>query len=434
MRWVCLAVFVLPLFLACGGTETTEPVNQAPSIEFTFADMVVDRLFTHDLSVAVNDPEGDPLTVVWTVTSGSLTAQNSDNTIMRWDPPDTPGCDTVTVSVSDGEFTESVTEQIKRGTTVRLGSSMGSRTFSKADSPYIVKPLPGIVTPSIGPGQTFTLQAGVEWYITRDDDAGLRGTPTLAVEGALVATGTDVEPVVIRPNNRFLRCVDGRGWWGGIDLVPDGVVTLDYTEISYGVYNVRISQSPGTATLRNSRFLCSSIAGISLESNGSLVVEECRVTDNGNHGVEINSLVSLPANVSITNSEIRFNGHTGIFLDLNDVGQDVPITISGNLIEFNASNGIAMTHAVWPSIHNNDISKNNTGTLSNIRLLAPFPEGVLAPAAWDTLLATHNYWGGVFDPGEDSFIEQGVWDSRDIPSLGTRVIINPWENDSQHTP
>lgn len=433
MRWVCLAVFALPLFLACGGTETTEPVNQAPSIAFTFTDLVVDRLFTHDLTVAVSDPEGDPLSISWAITSGTLVVSATDNTIATWDPLDTSGTDTVTVSVSDGEFTKTVTEVIKRGKMTTVQAEIGSRTLSLADSPHIIKPYEGVVTPNIGPGNTFVIDAGVELYISRDAGAE-RGTPTISVEGELLSNGTEAAPVLIRPNDRTLRCAERRGWWGGFRIEPGGSATLDYTEISYGGHNIRLNLGDGSATLRNCRILCSEFAGIQMSSNGSLVVDACQITNNRDHGIAVDTDSGLPANVSITNNEIRFNGHTGIYLNLNDVGQDVPITIRGNLIEFNAGNGIAMTHAVWPSIHNNDISKNNTGTLSNIRLLAPFPEGVLVPADWDTLLATHNYWGGVFDPGHDSYIEQGVWDSKDIEQLGTRVIINPWENDSQHTP
>lgn len=432
MRRVCIAAMIVTFILACSGSETVEPVNQSPSIEFTFNNIAVWKNLTHDLTVAVSDPDGDPLTVSWTITSGTLTPQNTENTIVTWDPPDTPGADTVTVSVSDGQLSSSVTEIIKRGTLVTLGVGTSSRTFTKAESPYIIRA--AVVTPSIGVGSTFTLEAGVEWYIHHDDDEGTPDLETIAVEGAIVTHGTESEPVVIVPNDRAAAlCGDCLGWWGGFDLVPDGTATMDYTQIKCGVYDLRMSQGDGTATLRNCSFQCSSGAGIKLESNGTLVVDSCRITDNGNHGIDISSLVSLPASVSITNSEIRFNGHTGIYMDLYDVGQDVPINISRNLIEFNAGNGIAITHAVWPTIHNNDISKNNTGTLSNIRLLVPFPDAsVIAPAAWDSLLATNNYWGGTFQSGEDAFIEQGIWDSKDIPSLGTRVIINPWKNESQH--
>jgi hypothetical protein len=436
MRWVCLTALVFLFYVGCGGTETTEPINQAPTIEFTFTDIVVRNNFTHDLTVAVGDPEGDPLTVTWSITSGTLTPQNSAKTVMEWDPPNSPGVDTVTVSVTDGEFTRSVTEQIKRGTLFTMSVGTPTRTFTEDDSPYIVQA--STPTPSIGEGQTITLEAGVEWYITKDENDALPDIETIAVEGTLMTNGTGSKPVLIRPNDRTLRCSDGRGWWGGFDLTPTGAASLSHTEISYGEYNIRLSQGSSSANLQNCRLLCSSQAAIKMENNGVLTVNNCQITDNGNHGIDISSLVGLPTNVTITNNDIRFNGHTGIYMDLLDETQSVPITIRHNRIEFNASNGIALMHAVWPTIENNDISKNNTGTLSNIRLLVPFPDpgagGFLIEEDWDSLLTINNYWGGTFEPGEASFIEQGVWDTKDNSSLGTRIIVEPWANDSQYGP
>jgi hypothetical protein len=433
MRRVCIAALLLPLLLNCGGTETIEPINQGPSITFTFTEIAVRDNLTHDLTVAVSDPEGDPLTVTWFITSGTLTAQNSSNTIMRWDPPDSPGTDTIVVSVSDGEFSESVTEEIKRGTLVMLGVGMSTRTFAAALSPYIVKA--NVITPSIDVGKTFTLEAGVEWYITKEGGA-TSDIETIEVEGTLVANGTEENPVLIRPNDRTLRCGGGRGWWEGFRLSPTGVANLTYAEISYGVYNLHLAAGAGSATLQNCRILCSLSAGIKMDNNGTLNVDHCQITDNANHGIDISSLVGLPTNVVITNNEIRFNGHTGIFMDLYDADQVVPIAIRRNLIEFNASNGIAMTHAVWPTIENNDIMRNNTGTLSNIRFLVPFPtvgvDSLIIPADWDSLFTPNNYWGGVFQPGQGNFIDQGIWDSIDMPAIGTRVIVDPWQNVSQY--
>ncbi len=435
MKRVCIAALLLPLLLNCGGTETTEPINQAPSITFTFTEITVRNNLLHDLTVAVSDPEGDPLTVTWDITNGTLTPQNSGKTIMRWDPPNSPGTDTVTVSVTDGEFTETVTEEIKRGTFFTMGVGTGDMLFTAADSPYIIRS--NVITPSIGVSGTFTVEAGVEWYITKDG-GGTSEIETIEVEGTLVMNGTQENPILVRPNDRTLRCGGGRGWWEGFRLTPTGIANLTYAEISYGVYNLHLASGNGSATLQNCRLLCSQSAGIKMDNNGTLTVDDCQISDNANHGIDISSLVGLPTNVVITDNHIRSNGHTGISMDLYDADQVVPIAIRRNRIEFNASNGIALSHAVWPTIENNDIMRNNTGTLSNIRLRVPFPDagiaGTIIPADWDSLMTPNNYWGGEFQPGEVNFIELGIWDSSDVAGVGTRVIVTPWQNDSQYTP
>jgi hypothetical protein len=438
MRRVFLAALVIPLIMSCSGSDTVEPVNQEPSINFTFDPIAVDFNSQPVLTVTVNDPDDDPLTVSWLMTAGAgtLASQNSQNTAMRWTPTRAVGTDTVTVTVSDGELSATVTEVLKRATK-RTGSEPLLR---KSGSPYLIDPRSLPTDPAeqivIPGGHTVEIEAGVELFI---------GTPEqeIIVEGTLESNGTEPEPVFFLPNSRALRCGEGRGWWKYIQVTTEGSfvgqVNLNYTTVSHAEVNVWIRQGDASADLQNCSLICSREAGIKMSSNGTLIVNNCDISSNRQHGIEIFSLSSLPANVTITNSNISSNSHTGIYMDLQDINQAVPISIRNNNISFNSTNGIYLTNAAWATIQNNDIVFNNLSTLSNIRLdhtndPSPYPVGVANPADWDTLLAINNYWGDEFDPDDINLIERSVWDRADYPQVGTRVIVTPWQNTNQYNP
>ena len=422
MKWVMLLAFVIPLVVGCAGTETPETVNQAPTIEYTSTEIAVDYTQNAVLTVSISDPDGDPLTVTWKITSGTLSG--SSKTERTWNPPRSPGTDTLTVSVSDGELSDSIKEIIKRGTR-RTASEYDTWTFTKALSPWILDP----PTQTIGFGSpnhgTVVIEAGVELYLN---------TQNLAIEvlGTLESVGTQADTILIRPNDRTLRCADGRGWWEGFRLVTDqvspGQVDMEYTQVSYGKKNLYVWQGNASATVRNCRFVCSEEASISMGSHGSLLVENCDISSNESYGIDISSLSSVPASVTIINNVIRSNGHTGINMDLLDYSQSLDITIEGNVIKLNSVHGIAMRDAVWATIQNNDFELNNLSDLSNIWLNAPFPGTVDVPADWDSLMAINNFWGRAYDPGEIGLIQDTIEDKSDNPALGTYVIVNPWRD------
>ncbi len=441
MRRVILTILVIPLMIDCSGTETVEPVNQPPTIRFTFDEIAVDFTKNALLTVEVSDPNGDPLTVNWAITpgAGTLVAQNSQKTAMEWAPTRSPGTDTVTVTVSDGQVTRSVTEVLKRATKMR-GTDYSGAVFLKASSPYLLDPRddpsqdppPVIFIPG---GYTVSIEAGVEMYLAAFGQE-------IEVLGTFVANGTEQDPVVIWPNDRSLRCGERRGWWKYIQVSTEdqfvGQVNFSYTTIAYAEENLWVRAGSAGANLQHCELRCSRNAGVKMSSNGSLTVNGCEITSNRQYGIEISSLASLPSSVVVTGSNVSSNGHTGIYMDLFDTFQEVPITIQNNNISFNTINGILMVNSVWATIQNNDIVFNNLSTLSNIRLNHTdngFPAAVSDPEAWDTLLAINNYWGSVIPPENIGLIESSVWDSTDYPSaVDTRIIVSPWQNTSQYTP
>src|SRR5436190_1133416 len=98
MKWKRLLAAATVLVLAgCGGggDSGTTPTNQAPVVSFTFMPLAVAHDTPVNLTITATDADADPLTITWKITRGTLVAQNSQKTIMRWTPPTTLGADTV---------------------------------------------------------------------------------------------------------------------------------------------------------------------------------------------------------------------------------------------------------------------------------------------------------------------------------------------------
>jgi hypothetical protein len=332
------------------------------------------------------------------------------------------GQDTVTVTVSDGELSDQVVAIIKRGTR-NTSTDLSSYTFTVDRSPWILDPPVGTIR-----WGNVEIEAGTDMYINRED-------LTIEVVGNMKSIGTQTDTILVHPNDRNLRCSEGRGWWKGFLLVADGPqsgdVEMAYTHVSYGDKNLYVWQGVSSARVRYSRFVCGGEAGIKMGSNGVLTVDNCDVSDNRSYGVYVWSLSTVPDSVTITNCLIRSNDHTGVALDLRDETKAADITIERNDIRLNSSYGVTMTNAVWATIQHNDFSLNNLSNVSNIVLLDPYPDVSGSTAAWDTLPAIHNYWGRAYAPGEISLIERTIVDERDDPSLGTVILVDPWENTPQ---
>lgn len=418
MRHRILWLFAVATVIAgCGSDSTVTVVNQEPSITFAFNKLAVPKGIQERISVVVSDPdEDDALTVSWSFTDGTFTpVPGTSNTSVDWTPPTTVGSVIVKVTVSDGEASAFVEEEILVGT--RVSSSNALTTYLEANSPYILAPpgtSPNILIPF---GANYNVEAGVQLLI---DTPGT----TIDVEGTWTVVGTAVKPIVIRPNDRTLRCQDGRGWWEGINVTNDdvnpgaspGTLTMSYAEVTYGQEVIRVWKG-ATLTLTNTLITCAGSAGVRMAGPGVLTVDACEITNNKLYGIQISSLTTLPTSISITGSDLSINENTGLEIDINDTLLDVPITLTGNRFSFNLVHGVSLKRASEPVISNNSFSFNGAGS-SNLFLDSGFPGG----ASLDTLVCANNYWTQSTLNG----IESSITDSVDDASVGTRVIVTPW--------
>jgi hypothetical protein len=411
--------------VACSsrGDSLVTPKNHPPTIKFAFAKLAVPRASTPNLTVSADDPDGDDLTITWTITRGSLTPQSPDNTVMRWNAPVTVGVDTVVVRVTDGTFARSITDVVKVGWATSGQSALAR--YEKSKSPYIVSLPPTDPVLTVGALTATVMEPGVEIYF---ETAGA----TLRVLGRLEAHGTADLPIVFRPNDRTFVCGDERGWWDGIlgatddAFASDGDIDFEHVEVWYAQAGVRLLEG-SHAIVRNCEFRCSGDAGLSIGGTGSLIVLDSGINNGRADGIAISAIASLPDSVHVHGCTIGINGNAGIRLDLADASQTVPILIEYNTIEFNEVHGVSLANAVFPAIHYNHFIGNGESTVSNIYMENGYPDG--APV--DTLDATCNFWGAPV--ASQSTIDATIRDSLDSSSVGTRVKSCPWLNESPIT-
>jgi hypothetical protein len=422
MNWkrVLAGVAVLG-FVACGGggdDSGTNPTNRAPEIAFTFKPLATAKNVPVDLTITATDQDGDPLTINWTVTRGTLAAQNSKKTIMRWTVPATVGVDTVNVSVSDGTVTRKLTEAIHVATVDNDGP------FTKSNSPYIIAtagPTPRLAVPA---GSTLTIQAGTQIYINAP---GL----VLDVTGTLSAHGTAGEPIAIYHNDRSFVCGGSNDGWQGIQASREagaseaGVVDLEYVDLWYPVDGIRL-QDDAVATLNNCSVRCSKHAGVWMEGSGVVKVIDSKLTDGAGDGLAIAAVASVPDSVLVQGSTLSFNNGSGIRMDLNDTSKSAFIDVQYNDFQFNSTHGISLAHSVFPQIHFNNFRGNGDSSVSSLYLQSGYP-GV-AQAELD---ATCNFWGSA--SAQQSTIDIGIHDSLDQGTVQTRVKSCPWLNSNPLT-
>jgi len=416
-----LAGVALVAMVACGGggDSGTTPINQPPTVAFTFTPLATPQSIPVDLTITATDPDGDPLTITWKITRGTLAAQNSKKTVMRWTPPATLGADTVNVSVSDGATTRKLSEAIKVGY-AWTGGSNAPPVFQKSKSPYIVTLNVADPRLTIDDGATTTIEPGTEILF---NTAG----SFIEVLGTLDAHGTADEPIILRQNNRTFKCGAANGGrWEGIQVRHDsgvpsaGVLDLEHVELWFPRNGVRLFDD-STADLNNVSVRCSGNAGLLMEGSGYVRALDSSFTDGDGDGIAVAAFSSLPDSVRIERCTLSFNQGSGIRMDIDDAVNAVPIIVEHNDIEFNSTHGISLAHAVFPQIHFNTFRGNGDSSVSSLYLQSGYPT-----VAFPELDATCNFWGAA--SSSQATIDVGIHDELDQSTVHTRVKSCPWLN------
>ncbi|HXV14166.1 MAG TPA: right-handed parallel beta-helix repeat-containing protein [Candidatus Krumholzibacteria bacterium] len=358
--------------------------------------------------------------MTWSVTRGTITPLNAAGTLVQWTVPLEVGVDSVTASANDGTTSRSVVTEIKVGTA--FSGAIAPARFEQARSPYIVT-VTGFSPVLAVTGRVTVIEPGTELLLET-------ANTVIDVTDSLIAVGTPGAPIVIRPNVRNLTCGDDRGWWEGVKVYSDapshGYLELDYADLSYGRFSVRL-RDQGSAVIRNSAIRCSGQNGVLHEGGGVLLLEDTQVTDGEFDGVAVDSDTFQPDSILVSNCRINFNGRTGVMLRLNDPLQDTPILIEYSEVRFNAEHGITLENAVFPEIHFNSFFGNGAGStsgLNSIWLVNGYPGG----ASVTEVDATCNFWGAPVT--NQSVIDAVVRDNTDTGAVGARVVTSPWSNEN----
>jgi hypothetical protein len=423
------------VFAACSDDTTAPPPNKSPTIQLVIAKWATTQQETVTFSAIASDADDDPLTVTWQVLrggqpSGTLNAADQGSTSMRWTAPQERGVDEIVATVSDGKGGKATdTETIQVGTLRAASSLTASQIWNKTNSPYVIRP--GGLAFGINKFVTLTIDAGVQVFI---DKNGL----DFVVNGELVTNGTDVEPVVFRPNTRDADSGDWQGITASADTeVP--LLNLTGAKLLYAVAGVR-NLDTSNVTLNGCWIMFTLENAVLHQSVGPLRVENCVITNNTRTGIRVSRGpgVDVPNQVIIMGDSIAVNGDlsgatpyeddAGILIDVDDPDGLANIDISCNEISRNGVPGIQLANATYPDIHHNAIFRNELGKSGN-RYNIVLAEGYGGNSA--TVSARENYWGAPYSAPADSVeIKLSIRDGDDgVPGVTATVIIGPWLND-----
>ncbi len=413
---------MLLLALGCSGGDdggVAPPENRSPNITVDFSKIGVARNTSTQISASVSDPDGDPLTITWTATRGTITSLNGANTLVQWSVPATVGVDSITAQVSDGTASKSAKIGIKVGTSFSGGPAR--TVFLKSQSPYIVS-VSGAPPVLVVTDVATTIEAGTELLIETPNSV-------IDISDSLLAVGAPGDEIVIRPNLRNLTCGDDRGWWQGLKVTSDleaGHAELNYVQIWYARWAVRLRDS-GSATIRNSALRCSSESGVLHEGGGALIVEDTQITDGELDGITLDTGTFSPDEIEITGCLLKQNSRYGVWANLDDQAGSIPFTIEASNFEFNGQNAIRMSGASNPLIHFNRFDGNGIGQgLIDIYLENGFPIG----ENFTTISATCNFWGAAMASATP--IEARIRDSGDTANIVADVVVTPWSNQNPY--
>lgn len=419
-----LLLFVAIVIAGCGGDSSTDVgKNSEPTISFNTNVLAVQKGVNVDLSVTVDDADGDPLSVTWAVSmnGGSLDPNDQGNPVMTWTPPASVGSHTITATVSDGKESVSASIVLQTGTVWASDVLGGSTSWTSANSPFIIRQSPGDLNFIISGGK-LTLGPGVTVLIDTQDQE-------INVVGEIEALGSQALPVTIAPNRRN----PAPGFWKGVlaDIEGNmvGKVTLNHTRISYAQYNIRADER-SNVSLTGCTISHSQMDGIYFRSSGDLIVDGCSISENGQNGIKAEKLsysfTDTSINISVTGSSIQFNGASGIAIDHQEnYAANSIIVFSQDTIAFNDIHGIHLLRGAYPDISNCAIFFNDLFRIYNGFNINIDPDFVGLYGAID---ARNNFWGSWFALADSNEIASLIYDYKDNNSL-PRVYFVPWCND-----
>ena len=220
------------------------------------------------------------------------------------------------------------------------GNITTDTTWTLDNSPYIVtKDISVLGTDGEDDVTTLTIEPGVVVRFAAGSGLGI-GTNNYSNRGALIARGTETEPIIFTSHAQ----TPAPGDWDGIffrDYNRDDLTVLEHCVVEYGGANgngnLFFYRSSGR--IKNCRIEYSSSNGIYLDrSNGDGFIDSCIITHNNGNGIFDDSTNSDNA---IANNTISGNGGYPVKVHANQIAK-----VENNVGSDNMSDHIVVTGGI----------------------------------------------------------------------------------------
>jgi len=238
-------------------------------------------------------------------------------------------------------------------------------------------------TVTVKSGATLTIDPGAVLQFATDMD--------LIIEGGLVVSGTQLNPVV------FTSQLDSpsAGDWAGISIEASASnVLIDYAIIQFATYGVYFNNGVVSGTVSNSIFTDNEYA-IFLRGNSGPLIDSNTIVNNA-YGIYLWTALSTPASPIINNNDIYNNTTANLTIDSSstvldmtnnwwgtNVISDIRRTINGS-----TQNSVVLLDSIAQQLNQITIASNvavstgyispgvSIGTLDTVNLSATFGQSV----------------------------------------------------------
>ena len=248
------------------------------------------------------------------------------------------------------------------GHSVTIDSSLPTSTGSLSEDETWsgVVEITGDVTVPAGISLTILPGTNINFVPKTDDRrAGdFTSLSELIIEGAMIATGTEQQPISITSNATLKDKSD----WGGIKVT--GSAILDNVFVEYGKFGIHcISRAPpANCEIRNSVIAHSSGNGIYIDAAGntqthSAIITANQVFDHDKNGIYAQSNGNATTlNLTANSNTVHNNGSYGFYIYAYNAA-NITSTTNSNIVYSNANHGMYFNDAFSATL-NAEISGN----------------------------------------------------------------------------
>ncbi len=296
-------------------------------------------------------------------------------------------------------------ENITRGTNVS-GFQNGIWKLSK--SPYIVS-------------DNVTIDFDTQLEIEPGVQVKFNKNAIFHVQGKLFANGTELKPIIFKPNTNNPET----GYWRGIKYEFDSVSTVLHCQISYAIYGIKAISCYGLLIQDSEIYNCGN--GTEFISGSNSTIERSKIYNNINNGINSSGWSS---SFEIFNNEI-YNNDQGINFNYSQFGRIENNTIHDNnrgIVILNSENSFIKNNIIY----NTNLQKKHSGKWNREEAAIYLDSSSKNKIINNTITDTYGFGLNLYDQCRDNLImDNHIERSSEVGiNLLVKCTFNEFENNT----